>query len=53
MKIIVTGVIEIGPDEYDPGPSGPLTERAYDDWINTPLQCVDDVTFTLAVSDDD
>lgn len=28
-RIKVTGYIEIEDDEFDPGPSGPLTEKAY------------------------
>lgn len=47
-RIKVTGFIEVADEEFDPGPSGPLTEAAYEEWINTPLQCVDDVEFELA-----
>jgi hypothetical protein len=32
MRIKVTGYIDIDAEEHDPGPKGPLTEAAYNEW---------------------
>lgn len=33
--IKVTGILYIEDDEYDPGPNGPLTREAYDEYADS------------------
>lgn len=40
VRIKVTGFIEIEDDEYDPGPYGPLTQEAFEQYVE-PLRMDD------------
>lgn len=45
-KIKVTGIIYIDDDEYDPGPSGPLTNEAWESVMDALMGAgLDDVEF--------
>ncbi len=48
-RIKVTGYIYIEDDEYDPGPLGPLTAEAYEEYVDT--LGLDDVSLSLVEED--
>lgn len=48
MKVIkVTGYIYVEDNEYDPGPMGPLTEAAFEEWSNN-IGLLNDLEFELS-----
>lgn len=49
-QIKVSGYIQIEDDEYDPGPLGPLTQDAHEEWAGSfPLE---DILFELTEDDE-
>lgn len=46
-RILVVGFIDIDDDEYDEGPLGPLTAKAFDAYSEMPIRSLEDLEYEL------